>query len=72
MKIKLYWYEFKYIWYHYEIWNVINKGAGRMITSTPERSEGFDCVIRPAPSGAERTTQHPRSPVIIPQVIIPW
>ena len=23
MKMKLYWYEFKYIQYHYEIWNVI-------------------------------------------------
>ena len=27
-----------------------------MMQSKPERSEGFDVIIRPAPSGAGRTT----------------
>ena len=33
--------------------------------SKPERSEGFDVIIRPAPEGAGRTTPEHR-PVIIP------
>ena len=31
-------------------------GAGRMITSKPSLRSGFDCIIRPAPSGTGRTT----------------
>ena len=37
-----------------KISRVCFSGAGRMITSKP--CEGFDCIIRPAPSGAGRTT----------------
>ena len=32
------------------------EGAGRMMQSKPEHSEGFDVIIRPAPEGAGRTT----------------
>ena len=31
------------------------EGAGGMMRSKPERSEGFDVIIRPAPGGAGRT-----------------
>ena len=34
-------------------------GAGRMITSKPSLRSGFDCIIRPAPSGAGRTPSQP-------------
>ena len=32
------------------------EGAGRMMQSKPERSEGFDVIIRPTPEVAGRTT----------------
>ena len=42
-------------------------GTGRMITSKPSLRSGFDCIIRPAPSGARRTT--PSQPGHYPQII---
>ena len=32
------------------------EGTGRIMQSTPERSDGFDVIIRPAPEGARQTT----------------
>ena len=34
----------------------VPSGTGRMITSKPSLRSSFDCIIRPAPSGAGRTT----------------
>ena len=47
--------------------NLWVSGLGRMNTSKPSLRSGFDCIIRPTPSGAGRTT--PSQPGHYPLII---